>query len=865
MSYIDEFLSDRVGYDYDSAEKLRQAFVERYNEEKILELALEEYCYSGVYDTYCYQIQYGLQALASMGNAFPSVFGVYIDSNRQIKMSKHLDGLFKRDYKRAFDYQKKEIVSLIKAGKSINKTLIERVHINQQFKFKLLSIYYPDLYYPVCTREALDGYCDAFGISHGSGESFLDVNLRLVSWCRANLPDDWNLNTAMGLSDWLWRHGKYYGYDNDNQSESNVAMEHKEEVPRRPGTYRMGDYIYHIKFGKGYVFEADNGRPQTIKVRFDDKPRNITITSDMKDKIRLLLDDEISEIHSTATIPKDLGIVGSSKDGNLAIKCNYCDGGSDSLHIGFSGICSDRMIAHNIDVEKRAWCSHEDCPCFQYHQGKISKNSLRELARRGEFTCYESTMLSDWMTQAGLTDDLRPKRFGSTLHKGAVCVFTTRLPNMDEQDRFVFGLFIIDELYYGDDRRSGYVKCNTDYHVELTPDEAKKIKFWDYYRNKNNPDQEQWGTGLYRFVSNQSILLMLQKIIIMREGDDKEEVIGFLKEFCRQNNLTVPSDVTIEVNNPIVSFSCGDTYDLVMETDVHAHPIKAGYPSKVSRYLMVRAQGGKTDCLYRVTDTVDLNPLDSDLVNDLSDKKIKTYINKRKKSFGFKYAPMPYRFYVMERIHEFEPPFILTPNPQGFKYLSFDEIGVDEKDVKDFKIRKIVSITDEQKEASEELENKEISSLGGILDPEVIDSSFEYIPIPVKRMEVEERGASSPSSAYPRDEKKKINALRRSGFVCECDSEHESFISKRTGKRYLETHHLIPLEYWKSFENSLDVEANIVCLCSNCHNRIHYGIDSDELVSKLYALRKSELEKVGLSIELKQLLKLYNGDYISKE
>lgn len=69
----------------------------------------------------------------------------------------------------------------------------------------------------------------------------------------------------------------------------------------------------------------------------------------------------------------------------------------------------------------------------------------------------------------------------------------------------------------------------------------------------------------------------------------------------------------------------------------------------------------------------------------------------------------------------------------------------------------------------------------------------------------------------------------------------------------------------KSFENSLDVEANIVCLCSNCHNRIHYGVDSDELVSRLYALRKSELEKVGLSIELKQLLKLYNGDYISKE
>ena len=86
MSYIDEFLSDRLGYDYDSAEALRQAFVEKYNEEMIMELTLEEYCCAGVYDTFCYQIQYGLQALASMGNAFPSVFGVYTDFNRQIKI-----------------------------------------------------------------------------------------------------------------------------------------------------------------------------------------------------------------------------------------------------------------------------------------------------------------------------------------------------------------------------------------------------------------------------------------------------------------------------------------------------------------------------------------------------------------------------------------------------------------------------------------------------------------------------------------------------------------------------------------------------------------------------------------------------------
>ena len=39
-------------------------------------------------------------------------------------------------------------------------------------------------------------------------------------------------------------------------------------------------------------------------------------------------------------------IIGSQKDGNLAIKCNYCDGGRSVNRIGFSGVCSDRVIEY---------------------------------------------------------------------------------------------------------------------------------------------------------------------------------------------------------------------------------------------------------------------------------------------------------------------------------------------------------------------------------------------------------------------------------------------------------------------------------------------------------------------------------------
>ena len=59
------------------------------------------------------------------------------------------------------------------------------------------------------------------------------------------------------------------------------------------------------------------------------------------------------------------------------------------------------------------------------------------------------------------------------------------------------------------------------------------------------------------------------------------------------------------------------------------------------------------------------------------------------------------------------------------------------------------------------------------------------------------------------------------------------------------------------FEFSLDVPANIVSLCSNCHNWIHYGADNKKLLEKLYEERSERLKKVGIDITIEQLLSYY--------
>ena len=65
------------------------------------------------------------------------------------------------------------------------------------------------------------------------------------------------------------------------------------------------------------------------------------------------------------------------------------------------------------------------------------------------------------------------------------------------------------------------------------------------------------------------------------------------------------------------------------------------------------------------------------------------------------------------------------------------------------------------------------------------------------------------------------------------------------------------MAFSEQFNVSLDVEENIVSLCSNCNNQIHYGADADKLIEKLYEERKDALASVGIIITLEQLLSMY--------
>lgn len=229
---------------------------------------------------------------------------------------------------------------------------------------------------------------------------------------------------------------------------------------------------------------------------------------------------------------------------NIAFKCNFCDGGKTKDLIGFHGVCSDSMIKYNIEKADRIWCSSDECPCKQYNDGDITRSELEQIMSHNDnsgFVCYESSMLRDWRAFAGFIRTGENKGKPMRLLKvqlNSLAVLTTRDPGATDNTRYIFAVFLIDETYEGDNLDAGYVKTQSKFKIQMTPDEAKRLKFWDYYFCQNAPEVIMFGSGLHRYLSDDQAVQILRDIVAIKKGAKDENLAkSFLETFCIKNAI----------------------------------------------------------------------------------------------------------------------------------------------------------------------------------------------------------------------------------------------------------------------------------------------------------------------------------------
>lgn len=133
--------------------------------------------------------------------------------------------------------------------------------------------------------------------------------------------------------------------------------------------------------------------------------------------------------------------------------------------------------------------------------------------------------------------------------------------------------------------------------------------------------------------------------------------------------------------------------------------------------------------------------------------------------------------------------------------------------------------------------------------------AYKIEPVAISKFDVGRRFRTNPLLG-------KI-AIKKAYYYCERNYQHETFISKKTHKNYMEAHHLIPVCYqkdmWEKYNVNIDCIENLVSLCPTCHKAIHYGTKEvqREMITELYSKCAPKYHSIGLEISLEEILKLY--------
>ncbi|MBE5991584.1 MAG: hypothetical protein E7247_04225 [Paenibacillaceae bacterium] len=104
----------------------------------------------------------------------------------------------------------------------------------------------------------------------------------------------------------------------------------------------------------------------------------------------------------------------------------------------------------------------------------------------------------------------------------------------------------------------------------------------------------------------------------------------------------------------------------------------------------------------------------------------------------------------------------------------------------------------------------------------------------------------------------KRQSIEFAGYICEINMKHNTFISESTNKQYMEGHHAIPLKEQRYFDKSIDIYANIICLCPNCHRLLHYGLKESKkiLLNQIYDERSKRLAHSGIKVSKQEFIRL---------
>lgn len=210
-SYVRIYEKERMPEEierYACAQKERKNFLDRFPVNSIRELSLKEYAFTkssyGDKASFCTIMYSGLEHIAHTGDARTHMFGIYfVGKENQLKLSKTYEKQFGNDYDGAFLQIKEDIVELLTEVGRDNFEVVKNCRLHSIFRYRLLVVYFPEKFLPICTTTMMEPVCNTMGVPFGNREMvYCNVELRKIKESSL-FTRNWDNGVFLGFCRWV--------------------------------------------------------------------------------------------------------------------------------------------------------------------------------------------------------------------------------------------------------------------------------------------------------------------------------------------------------------------------------------------------------------------------------------------------------------------------------------------------------------------------------------------------------------------------------------------------------------------------------------------------------------------------------------
>ncbi|MGN0162750.1 MAG: hypothetical protein ACI4EA_04085 [Candidatus Ornithomonoglobus sp.] len=163
----------------------------------------------------------------------------------------------------------------------------------------------------------------------------------------------------------------------------------------------------------------------------------------------------------------------------------------------------------------------------KFRKEKEKRSGRREVRHDNPAFRCESVFTGDGVIRAGADSRGKARRFRG-LEANKLAILTAAGMGIGESNRMILEVFLIDDVFEGNEYREGFVKSSPKYRIRLTGEEASRLRFWDYCKSAG---MVKWGTGLFRDVDDKTAAKLLEDIVRIKKDTEAEDTAKELYDY----------------------------------------------------------------------------------------------------------------------------------------------------------------------------------------------------------------------------------------------------------------------------------------------------------------------------------------------